>query len=597
MSATQHLIQLLGAVALLLWGLTMVHTGVTRAFGAQLRQVVNRSVGNRLRAFFAGMGVTMVVQSSTATALIVASFASRGFLEAASAFAVMLGADVGTTLVAQVLSFDLGFLSPLLLIAGVVMHKALKRTLHRQIGRALVGLGLMLLALSVIVHTSEPMRDAPAIKDLFAALADEPLIALALAALLTWLAHSSLAIVLLVMSYAASGIVSMPLALVMVLGANLGGALPPIMATWSEGGLARRVVFGNAAFKLIGVAACLPLIELVPGWMAGWEGAAARQVVNFHTLFNLGLVAVFMPLVPLAARLAARLLPAEDERGSAEGTRLLDATALDTPAVALACAAREVLRMGEDVEAMVSGVIAHLRGNDADGIRRLLETDDQVDRRYEDVKLYVTKITRQEIDAAESHRIAEILSFATNLEYIGDIAENLLRTLLAKAEKHLRFSEEGMAELTDLHAQATSNLKLAMAVFMSGDVAVARQLVQAKRHINALERRYADNHMMRLTQQRPESIETSGLHMDMLRDLRRIHSHITAVAYPILEAAGELRKSRLKKRHPATPAPEGKKASSKHGKDNKEKVRNGGPAEARAKPPAAEGAAAAGKAA
>ncbi len=560
MGATETLIQLLGAVALLLWGLFMVHTGITRGFGAQLRHAVQRGVANRFRAFLAGMGVTMVMQSSTATALIVASFAGRGLIEAAPAFAVMLGADVGTTLVAQVLSFDLSFLSPLLLIVGVVMHKTLKRTVHRQIGRSAIGLGLMLLALTLIVHTSEPMREAPVLRVLFAAMSDEPLIALLLAAILTWLAHSSLAVVLLVMSYASAGVIPVPLALVMVLGANLGGVLPPIVATLGEGTLARRVTFGNAAFKLIGVAVCLPMIELLPGWVAGWEETAARQVVNFHTAFNLGVAVVFILLVPVAARIAARLLPPDGERDAAERVRFLDPTAIDTPAVALSCAAREVLHMAETVERMVNGIALFLRRPDADAMAKLIDMDNVVDRQYEDIKLYVTKIARHEVDAQEGHRIAEILSFATNLEYVGDIAENLLEKLLTKARKQLRFSEEGMAELADLHGQAAANLNLAMAVFMSGDVAVARRLVRAKRHVSALERRYAESHMERLRQERPESIETSGLHMDMLRDLRRIHSHITAVAYPVLEAAGELRKSRLKKRHadgkPSTAAAE-----------------------------------------
>lgn len=549
MGATETLIQLLGAVALLLWGLFMVHTGITRGFGAQLRHAVKRGVADRFRAFLAGMGVTMVMQSSTATALIVASFASRGLIETAPALAVMLGADVGTTLIAQALSFDLSFLSPLLLIVGVVMHRTLKRTIHRQIGRSAIGLGLMLLALTLIVHTSEPMREAPILRALFAAISDEPLIALLLTAILTWLAHSSLAVVLLVMSYASAGVIPVPLALVMVLGANLGGILPPIAATLGEGTLARRVTFGNAAFKVIGVAVCLPMIDLLPGWLAGWEEAAARQVVNFHTAFNLGVALVFILLVPVAARIAARLLPPDDEREASDRARFLDPTAIDTPAVALSCAAREVLRMAESVERMVNGIALFLRRPDAEAMAKLIDMDNVVDRQYEDIKLYVTKIARHEVDAAEGHRIAEILSFATNLEYVGDIAENLLEKLVTKARKQLRFSEEGMAELADLHGQAAANLKLATAVFMSGDVAVARQLVRAKRHVSTLERRYAESHMERLRQERPESIETSGLHMDMLRDLRRIHSHITAVAYPVLEAAGELRKSRLKKRH------------------------------------------------
>ena len=548
MTATHSLIHLLGGVALLLWGLYMVRTGITRGFGAQLRHAVNRSVANRFRALFAGIGVTMLVQSSTATALIVASFASRGLIEAAPALAVMLGADIGTTLVAQVLSFDLSFLSPLLLIVGVILHKTAKRTVFVQVGRATVGLGLMLLALTLIVQTSEPMRDSQVLRTLFAAMTDAPLIALLLTALMTWLAHSSLAVVLLVMSYASAGIVPLPLALVMVLGANFGGVLPPIVATLGEGILARRVTLGNATFKLIGIVACLPFVEFLPEWLAQIEGPVARQIVNFHTAFNLAVAAVFILLVPLAARIAQRLLPDTDSDADKRGPRLLDATAIGTPAVALGCAAREVLRMGENVETMVKGILVALRENDADATDRLIDLERQVDTQYEEIKLYVAQVARQEVDEEESHRITQILSFTTDLEYIGDIAENLLTMVAAKARNQLRFSAEGLAELEDLHNKIAGNLKLGMTVFLSGDVAIARRLVEDKRQINALERRYAHNHMERLRQQRPESIETSGLHMDMLRDLRRIHSHITAVAYPILDAAGELRKSRLKKR-------------------------------------------------
>lgn len=548
MNATQNLIQLLGAVALLLWGLRMVHTGITRGFGAQLHHAINRSVASRPKALLAGMGVTMVVQSSTATALIVSSFASRGFMEASSAYAVMLGADVGTTIVAQILSFDISFLSPLLILTGLIMHKTLKRATPRQIGRALIGLGLMLLALGIIVHTSEPMRDSEALRSLFAALSDAPLIVLILTALLTWVAHSSLAVVLLIMSYAATGVVSVPLALVMVLGANLGGTIPPIVATLNEGILARRVTIGNAVFKAVGIAVCLPILDFFPDLLVHMGGPAARQVVNFHTAFNVGVALVFFLLVPTAARIAERLLPSDEDTDSPEHARFLDMSVIETPAVALSCAAREVLRMGEFVETMVNGVITCLKGNDVQSATELMAMEDLVDRRYEDIKLYVAGIARQEVDEADSHRIADILSFTTNLEYIGDIVENLLRLVVTKSKKNLRFSDEGMAELVDLHKKVATNLKLAMAVFMSEDIVVARKLVTAKRSVSSLERRYAANHMERLREGRPESIESSGLHMDMLRDLRRVHSHITSVAYPILDRAGELRKSRLKKK-------------------------------------------------
>ena len=547
MSATQALIHILGAIALLLWGLNMVRTGIIRAFGGQLREFIRRGVSNRGRAFLAGVGVTMVVQSSTATALIVTSFVSRGIMETAPALAVMLGADVATTLVAQVMSLDLSLLSPLLILVGVVTHKTLDKTIHRQLGRAAIGLGLMLLALGVIVGTSEPMRGSSVIQAIFGSLANDPLIALVLAALLAWLAHSSLAIVLLVMSFVASGIMSIPLALVMVLGANLGGVLTPIMATLNAGELARRVTFGNAAFKIIGVTLCLPFVQYLPSLLSQIESSPTRQVVNFHMIFNLAIAAVFIFLVPLAAQILERYFPLKENGNGPEKPHLLDPTAIETPVVALSCAAREALRMGEYVETMIQGVMVSIDENDNAMTEALIEMDDLVDSAYKEIKFYVSQISRQEVDEAESHRIAEIMSFTTNLEHIGDITENLLELVSKKIKKQQRFSDEGLAEINQLHAKVAINLKLAMTVFMSGDITVARQLLGEKRKVNALEREGTDRHMERLLEGRPECIETSALYMDMLRDLRRIHSHIASVAYPILDAAGELRKTRLKK--------------------------------------------------
>ena len=547
MSATESLIHLLGAVALLLWGLHMVRTGFIRAFGAQLRHFLGRSTATRGRAFFTGVGVTMIVQSSTATALIVTSFASRGFMATAPALAIMLGADIATALVAQILSFNLTLLSPVLVLTGVVMHRVLNNNVHRQIGRAATGLGLMLLALGIIVGTLEPLRSSEVIKTLFAALADDPLIALVLAALLTWLAHSSLAAVLLVMSFVSTGIMSVQLALVMVLGANLGGVITPIMATLSQGALAHRVTFGNAAFKLAGVIVCLPLIALFPPLLAQIEASPVRQVVNFHMIFNLLVAVVFIFLVPKAAEILEHFFPPNEQPEGPEQLLLLDPTAIETPVVALSCAARETLRMGEYVETMIQGVKVALEENDLEKTDLLIEMDDRVDHAYKEIKRYVSKVACQEVDEAESHRIAEIMSFTTNLEFMGDLAENLLQMTNKKTRKDLRFSKEGLKELNELHTKIATNLKLAMTVFMSGNVAVARQLVSEKRQVNTLERQGTDRHMERLRQGDQECIETSTLYMDMLRDLRRIHSHIAAVAYPILDAAGELRKTRLKK--------------------------------------------------
>jgi phosphate:Na+ symporter len=535
-------------VALLLWGMRMVRTGVTRAFGTDLRHAIRYGVRNRFVACLTGLGVTAILQSSTATAIMVAAFASRGLIATALALAVMLGADIGTTLVAQVLSLDLSWLSPLLLLGGVVVHLASERTLVRQLARVAIGLGLMLLALKLIGLASQPTRESEMLHAVLGSLAGEPIIAILLAAVLTWIAHSSLAVVLLIMSLAAGGVVPLSLAFVMVLGANVGGTLPAITATLGEGPEARRVTFGNAFFKLVGCAVMLPLLDLVAPYLAMIETDPARQVVNFHTAFNLILAAAFLFLTDFVAATASRLFPALPEDEDPGRPRYLDESILDTPSVALTAATRETLRMGDLVETMLAQSIDALSRGDRALAAGIMKMDDAVDSLHEDIKLYVSQIARRHLDEPESHRATEIIAFTINLEHIGDIIENLMDLAQKKSRQRVQFSEAGLEDITALHHMVRNNLNLALDIFVSGDVKTARQLLMEKRRVRDLERLAADSHFQRLREGRTESIETSALHLDILRDLKRIHSHIASVAYPVLEAAGELRTTRLKKR-------------------------------------------------
>jgi phosphate:Na+ symporter len=547
-SANDILIELLGAAALLLWGLRMVRTGVLRSFGAELRHFLRVSLRNRVAAFMAGLAVTGVLQSSTATALVVASFAGRGLVATAPALAVMLGADVGTSLVAQVLSLDIHWLAPLLIVLGVSLHLGAWSSIYRELGRVAVGLGLMLLALRLLLAASEPMREALIVKELLGALTGEPLIAILVAALLTWLAHSSLATVLLIMSLAGADVLSLAGACVMVLGANLGGAIPPLTATLNDVPAARRVPVGNLLFRLLGCLAVAPVIDLVVPLLVQLEAAPARVVVNFHTGFNLALGAVCILVIGPVARLCTRLLPDQPVELDPGRPRHLDRTTLDTPSLALACAAREALRMGDVVETMLRDSLDVLGRGDRQKLEWMSKLDDTVDRLHEAIKLFVTDVSREPLSPDESRRAAEILAFTTNLEHIGDIIDkNLLELARKKIRKQLRFSNEGWREIEALHGRVLNNLQLALGVFMSDDVGIARKLIDEKVAVRDAERQAAENHLGRLRAGRPESIDSSALHLDILRDLKRIHSHICAIAYPILDEAGQLHRSRLKR--------------------------------------------------
>jgi phosphate:Na+ symporter len=547
-SPTEILIQLLGAAALLLWGTRMVRTGIMRVFGADLRHLLRVSLRNRFAAFLAGIGVTAFLQSSTATALLVASFAGRGVVATAPALAVMLGADLGSTLVAQALSLNLQFLAPILILIGVGTHLGAERSNYHGLGRVAIGLGLMLLALRLILAASAPLREAAILGELFGALAHEALILVLIAALLTWLAHSGLAIVLLIMSLAGVGVLPLVSACALVLGANLGAALPALVATFADKPAARRVAVGNLIFRLSGCLIALPLIELAVPWLALLDADPSRLVVNFHTAFNLALGLVFIGLTDVVAAFCTRLLPELPVEIDPERPRHLDRSTLDSPSLALACAAREALRMGDLIETMLRESLEVLGTGDRQKLAVLQRIENSVDKLHEAIKLFVSDVSREPLHPGESRRSAEILSFTTNLEHIGDIIDkSLLELAEKKIRQQLRFSSEGWADIEALHSHVLDNLQMALGVFMSGDVAIARRLIDEKVAVRDAERQAADNHLERLRAGRTESIDSSALHLDILRDLKRIHSHICAIAYPLLDEAGQLYRSRLQR--------------------------------------------------
>ena len=557
MSGHELLLNIGGGVALLLWAARMVRTGILRAFGADVRRWLGRSTRSWPGAFAMGLGITGLLQSSTATAMLAVSFAARGLVAVAPALAIMLGADVGSTLVVQVLSFDIAWLAPVLILAGVICFMAGKVPRARQIGRIILGLGLLLLSLQLIVGASEPLRESAALQSILQPLAADPILAVVLAAGLAWVAHSSVATVLLIMSLAMTGVLPLELAFALVLGANVGSGLIPFVLTLKSEPQARRIPLGNLLFRALGVAAVLPVIDVAAPYIAALGAEPARQIANFHTAFNLALAAVFLPLVGVMAGVTERLLPAREDAGAAaRRPRHLDETAIDTPPVALACATREVMRMADIVETMLRETIEVFRNDDEALLERLSDLDDDVDELHEAIKLYLTQVSRNVLDEADSKRCIEIITFTTNLEHIGDIVEkNLLELAHKKIRNRQHFSDEGWRELSELHARVLQNMQLAMSVFVSGDVATARKLLAEKERLRDLEREAGELHLKRLREGNIESIETSALHLDMLRDMKRVNSHLTAVAYPILEASGELRESRLKERAAAAQQP------------------------------------------
>lgn len=543
---TQTILALAGEVALLLWSVQLVTTGISSAFGGHLRSLLATGLRNRWRAFAAGLVVTAGLQSSTATAMMISSFAEAGAIALAPALAMMFGANVGTTLIVQLVSFDTSSVVPALLLAGYLATRRGRSLRIRELGRAGFGLGLMLLALHLLQATMQPVEHSQALRDVLGALSNDPIVALLLAALLSWAAHSSVAAILVVMSLAGAGVVGGSTMLAMVLGCNLGTALNPLLQAWKGDAAARRVPVGNVLNRLVGCALGLAALPLLTAGLAQLPVAPPQAAAGFHLAFNIVMALAFLLPLPAVAGLLQQFLPDAASADDPARSRYLDEAALQNPTVALANATREVLRMADVAETMLRHSQAAFESDDAGKVAEVSRADDVLDSLYNQIQLYVGAIRPDELGEAEERRLSGLLSLAINIEHVGDIIEkNLMQMAGKRIRDQRRLEPAALERIGAMHETLRDHLRLAVTVFISQDEKIARRIVREKETFRDLEREAVDRHLAEMRTGRAEAIITSALQLDITRDLKRIDAHLAATVHGLLEQRGVLQGSRL----------------------------------------------------
>ena len=542
MSGTRVIVELSGQVGLLLWGTHMVTTGVQRGWGTRLRQQLERNLGHRWRAFFTGLGMTTLLQSSTATGLMAMSFTAAGVIALAPALAVMLGANVGTALIAQVLSLNVSVLAAPLVLIGVLVFRWSQGSGFKNVGRAAIGLGLMLMALAGLQHTLAPVENTPVLRSILQAIAADPVLAIALAFVLTWGCHSSVAIVLLVSSLCASHVVGASESLALVLGANLGGTMPPLVHASTA--VARRLPLGNLLVRLTGVILIAPWLPEVARLLQQVTGSDTRLVVDFHLAFNLLLAAVFLPVVSNFSKVLIRWLPDPPQPTDPGRPLYLESAALDSASVALANATRETLRMADMLGKMLKDALDVFRTGDRESATEIPAIDAAIRQLGSGIRGYLVAIGSEQTldDAQEGARLQEIHSAVINIEHVSDIVANGLMDFTVKELKRGQsLSAEEVAAIAAMHAELLESLNLAMAIFLHGDPADAQRLLERKARFRQME---ADATAISIRLLRDASAASrlsgdealpvadgSGLLLRIVRDLRRVHSHLATFAH------------------------------------------------------------------
>ena len=548
MQLSVFLLNLTAAIVLLLYSTRMVRTGVERAFGAELRNVFMLSRRSTVLNSFAGVLAAALLQSSTAVALLVSGFAATGVMGVTGSLAVVLGADLGTAVAVQFLSLDIAWLTPVLLVAGGLLFLKGSARAVRQIGRVVMGVAFILLSLRMIGDATEPLRSSPYLQPVVQHLSEDLLTAFAGGAMLAFVFHSSVAAILMLAAFCAQGLLPLEAGLPLVLGANVGSGLIAVWLTRNMHGKARRIALGNLVVRVSGGIAALMLLRHVALPLDVVASTPARQLVSFHFLFNAALLVVFLPLVVPLAALTRHLVPADDDQAEvrARPVSALDRNVLNNPGLALASATRELLRMSEQIELMLSPIMELFVSTNAHAAARIKEIEKEVNDAQTDIKLYLAEMNQGQLSPDQARRSMDLTGIAISLERVGDIiTKDLLRLAGEMRKKKLTFSNEGWNELTRLHARVLANMQLSLNVLVSEDVDSARQLVEEKEYVRALEEESHDAHLARLGQGTAQSIATSDIHLETVRALKEINSRFITFAYPILKKSGLLLDSRL----------------------------------------------------
>jgi phosphate:Na+ symporter len=530
------LVALFGGLALLLYGMRLIGDGLQRAAGGRLRHLLTSLTRNRFAAVGSGALVTAIIQSSSATTLMLIGFVSTGLLSFRQSLGVILGADIGTTVTVQLLAFKIQEFSLLLVGVGFAVSFVARRSAAKSAGVAILGFGLMFLGMKVMTDGLAPLAGDELARRVLIALSADPFFGLLAGAALSAGMASSAATIGLTLSLAQQGILTLAGAAPVVLGANIGTCAAALAASLHSTADARRVAIAHIAFKVLGVALVFPFITPLTALVARTAADTARQIANAHTLFNIAISAVFLPFAPLAARAIGAMVQDEERGDNPFKTRYLDDRYLDQPALAIGQATREALRMGDVAQGMLRDAMGVLRTNNQELLEDVERRDDQLDYLEREIKLFLSRLGRETMSPDLARKEIGLISFIGNLENIGDIIDkNLMELARKKLYQGRRFSDAGEAELSEFHAIVSKNLERAIAGFAANDRTLAHEVLDQRPIVRQRERELRESHLMRLRRGLAESLETSEIHLDVLTNLKRISSHVTALVFPILD--------------------------------------------------------------
>ncbi|MFH1783358.1 MAG: Na/Pi cotransporter family protein [bacterium] len=528
------LIGLLGGFSIFIYGMKITSQGLQKVAGKKLKTIMEKLTGNRLMGVIVGTVVTVLDQSSGATTVMLVSFATAMLITLPQALGVILGADIGTTFTVQLISFKIYEYSLLILSLGFFMMFLSKQKQYRYVGQILLGVGFIFFGMQIMADRVAPLREYPAVVDMFMSFNSRPFAGLIAGAIFAGLVQSSAAVIGLILSMSMQGLIGLSGAIPILLGANIGTCATALLASAGASKEGKRVALAHILFKIIGVGIFVIILKPFIRFVSFSADSLPRQIANAHSLFNIGIAIIFLPFIPLYVKLINLLIPWKKEEEKF-GPKYLDTRLLDTPAVALEQAKRELVREANIVLEMLKGSIKVFEDKDEALMRKLQIKDDEVDTLHLALVSYLTTLGQGTLTDYESKEEIKYLYMSDDLESIGDIIDKNVMSLAKKLiEERCSFSNEGWQEIRSMHSRIVENLDMSIKAIIEDDRDLARRVTEAKSEIGRMESDLRKKHIERLHCGFKESIGTSNIHLDVIDQFKSINSHISGISFAVM---------------------------------------------------------------
>lgn len=529
-------ISLIGGLGLFLFGMTLMGEGLQKSAGSKLKKIIELLTSNVLMGVLVGTVVTGIIQSSSATTVMVVGFVNAGIMSLSQAIGVIMGANIGTTITAQLVSFNLEGLAPVALGIGIIFYLFPGKKNLKNIGEILIGFGILFTGMEFMKDAVKPLADIPQFKDALLYFSHHPLLGILAGFLITGVLQSSSASMGMLIALASEGLLPLSSALPILYGDNIGTCVTSLLSSIGASINARRAAVMHLSFNVIGtIIFILVLNKPITAVVTAMNPTdIARQIANAHTLFNVINVIILLPFSKYIVKLAIKLVPQRDDEESINATKYLDERMLETPSIALGNTVSETLRMGNKATLTLESSFRGLLEKDSNEVKKAFEYEETVNKLQKDLLNYLLKLSKASLNEDERFKTDLLFNTINDIERVSDHADNIAEIANDVIELNIDFSNTAVREINDIYSKALSNFKNSLLALKNGDTNLANKVLDVEKEVNYLEKSFRKYHINRLNEGNC-TIDAGVLYLDLVSNLERISDHSVNIAQQVLK--------------------------------------------------------------